>query len=82
MNKETERIELLEKSLKLQIDLGDKFQAENTRLDNEKWKRDYLTLKMDYDYLVTICDNVVKMNDIHMAIGMVKGALMHVRSEK
>ena len=33
--KQAERIELLEKSLKFQIDLGDKFQAENARLDNE-----------------------------------------------
>ena len=40
MNKETERIELLEKSLKLQIDLGDKFQAENLRLNNsnQRWR--------------------------------------------
>ena len=31
---QAERIELLEASLKFQIDLGDKFQAENARLNN------------------------------------------------
>jgi len=31
---QAERIELLEASLKFQIDLGDKFQAENLRLNN------------------------------------------------
>ena len=35
IKQQAERIELLEKSLKFQIDLGDKFQAENARLDNE-----------------------------------------------
>ena len=60
------------------------YQKEYDRLitEKEKWKQDYLILKMDYDYLVTICDNVVKMDDIHMAIGMVKGALMHVGGKK
>ena len=32
---QAEQIEALEKSLKFQIDLGDKFQDENARLDNE-----------------------------------------------
>jgi len=35
LRQQAERIELLEASLKFQIDLGDKFQAENLRLDNE-----------------------------------------------
>ena len=34
IKQQAERIELLEKSLKFQIDLGDKFQAENARLNN------------------------------------------------
>ena len=60
------------------------YQSEYDRLiiEKETWKRDFLMLKMDYDYLVTICDNVVEMDDIHMAIGMVKSALMHVGSKK
>ena len=35
LRQQAERIELLEKSLKFQIDLGDKFQAENARLKQE-----------------------------------------------
>ena len=60
------------------------YQKEYDRLitEKERWKRDYLLLRMDMDYLITICNLAIEMNDRGFTRGFLKGALEHVRRLK